>query len=181
MRSGALFAIAFAVGMALCPPMAKADEPSAAGLWEQSDAKGRVGAWFLIFEHDGVYEGALARTFPRPGDDPNAVCSKCPGDQKGQPLLGLTIIKGMERNGLAYENGSILDPRDGSVYHARMEVTPDGNSLKLRGYLGVPLLGKTQVWKRLPDDALAQSEVPANLVPFWDAVFGASSGRKQGS
>jgi Uncharacterized protein conserved in bacteria (DUF2147) len=176
-RSGALVVIALVVGMAVGPSTVKADEPSAAGLWEQSDSKGHVGAWFLIFERGGTYEGALAKIFPRPGDESNPVCSKCPGDQQGQPLLGLTIIKGMKRNGLAYENGSILDPRDGSVYRARMEVTPDGSKLKVRGYLGVSLLGRTQVWKRLPSDALAQSEVPTNLKPFWDAAFSASSGK----
>ena len=179
MRSGALVVIALVVGMAFSPATVKADEPSAAGLWEQSDSKGNVGAWFLIFEHDGTYEGALAKIFTRPGDEPNPVCSKCSGDQQGQPLLGLTIIEGMERNGLAYENGSILDPRDGSVYQARMEVTPDGNKLKVRGYLGVSLLGRTQVWKRLPNNALARSEIPTNLMPFWDAVFSASSGKSE--
>ena len=77
------------------------------------------------------------------------------------------MIKGMQRNGRSYENGTILDPRDGSVYNAKMEVTEDGQKLKLRGYVGVPLFGQTQVWKRLPDDALLPSEVPENLAQYW--------------
>ena len=77
------------------------------------------------------------------------------------------MIKGMQRTGRLYENGTILDPRDGSVYNANMEVTQDGQKLKLRGYVGIPLFGQTQVWKRLPDDALALNEVPQNLVQYW--------------
>jgi hypothetical protein len=167
MKSKALMAIAAAVAVALAwaAPL-RADEPSASGLWEQADAKGHVGGWFLIFEHEGAYEGALVKMFLKPGEDPNPICTKCSGDQKNQPSLGLIMIKGMQRKGLSYENGTILDPRDGSAYYARMEVSPDGRTLKVRGYLGVPLLGRTQVWNRLPDDALPQSEIPANVVPY---------------
>jgi hypothetical protein len=114
--------------------------------------------------------------FLRPGDDPNPICTHCTGDQKNAPTLGLVIIKGMQRNGLVYQNGSILDPRDGHVYHAKMTLSPDGQQLTLRGYLGFELLGQNQVWKRLPNDALPPGEVPANLVPYWLALQKASDG-----
>jgi uncharacterized protein (DUF2147 family) len=166
MSSKALVAVAAAIAVLLAwaVPL-RAEEPSAVGLWEQSDGK-HVGGWFLIFQHGDTYEGALVKMFLKPGEDPNPVCDKCKGDQKGQPTLGLVMIKGMQRNGLLYDNGSILDPRDGSVYHAKMEVTPDGTKLKLRGFLGISLFGKTQVWKRLPDDSLPQSDLPPSLVKY---------------
>ena len=147
-----------------------AAEPSAAGMWAQIDEKGRVGGWFLIFEHDGFYEGAIAKMFFEPGEDTNPICTRCKGDLKNAPSLGLTIITGMQRKGLVYQNGSILDPRDGQVYQAKMTLSPDGQQLTLRGYLGIELFGQNQVWKRLPDDVLPPDEMPANLVPYWTAL-----------
>jgi hypothetical protein len=149
----------------------QATEPTAAGLWEQSDGRGHVGAWFFIFaQEDGVYYGAMVKMFPKPGQDPNPICTACSGDEKNQPSLGLLMIKGMQRNGRFYQNGTILDPRNGSVYNATLEVTEDGQKLKLRGFVGIPLFGSTQVWKRLPDDALSPSEVPENLAQYWPVV-----------
>ena len=155
--------------MAYAGPL-RAAEPSAAGMWAQIDEHGRVGGWFLIFEHDGVYEGAIAKMFLKPGENPHPICTRCKDDQKNAPSLGLTIIKGMQRKGLVYQNGSILDPRDGQVYQAKMTLSPDGQQLTLRGYLGIELFGQDQVWKRLPDDVLPADEMPANLVPYWNSL-----------
>lgn len=141
----------------------RAAEPTAAGLWAQVDEKtGKPESWFKITERNGIYEGAIVKIFFKPGEDPNWVCDKCQGAEKGRPVLGLTLIKGMQRNGLSYENGTIMDPRDGSVYRALMRVSPDGQKLEVRGYLGISLFGQTQVWNRLPDNALsAQDTRPA--------------------
>jgi hypothetical protein len=135
----------------------EAQEASATGLWQGVDpSTGKVGGWFLIFEKGGIYEGAIVRMFREPGEDPNPICTKCPGDQHNAPWLGLTIIKGMQRKGIEYEHGSILDPRDGTEYHALMHLSPNGQELTVHGYLGLPLLGKDQYWKRLPDAAYVQ-------------------------
>ena len=142
----------------------RAAEPTATGLWEQVDENtGKPESWFKITERNGIYEGALVKIFYKPGEDPNWVCDKCQGAEKGRPVLGLTLIKGMQRNGLSYENGTIMDPRDGSVYRALMRLTPDGKKLEMRGYLGISLFGRSQVWNRLPDNALsAQDARPAS-------------------
>jgi uncharacterized protein (DUF2147 family) len=142
---------------------APAAEPTAVGLWEQVDeSSGKTESWFKISERNGVYEGNVVKIFPKPGEDENFVCSKCEGSEKGAPVLGLTLIKGMQRNGLAYENGTIMDPRDGAVYRALMKLSPDGGKLEVRGYLGISLFGRTQVWNRLPNNALAGAHPAGN-------------------
>ena len=82
------------------------------------------------------------------GDDPNPLCRKCPGSQRGKPLLGLVFIDGMRRSGSKYDGGTMLDPETGTSYSANMKLSPDGNTLTVHGYVGIPLFGQSQTWKR---------------------------------
>ena len=149
------------VGTTTSGPLHAAD-PTAVGLWEQVDENSnKPESWFKITERNGMYEGNLVKIFFKPGEDENWVCSKCEGSEKGAPVLGLTLIKGMKRNGMSYEEGTIMDPRDGSVYRALMKLSPDGQKLEVRGYLGISLFGRSQVWNRLPDNALGPQPATA--------------------
>jgi uncharacterized protein (DUF2147 family) len=164
MKFRAAFALSFLLATA---GLAHADpEQTAAGFWEADDDDGNPTAWFLFAEKGDVYSARLVKGFKPKGDDkpPQVVCNVCPGKKKGAHIMGLTLFWGMKREGLEYRGGSVLDPRDGSVYHAQMDLSEDGKELAVRGYIGIPMLGKTQTWKRLPEDAMKKEDIPKEIL-----------------
>lgn len=116
------------------------------GLWRTFDERsGQAKALVRIEERDGTLVGRIERLLADPAD---ATCQACTGELKGRPVVGLTILQGLRRDGEVWSGGDVLDPNDGRFYKAQVRVAEAGERLQLRGYLGVPSLGRTQTWRR---------------------------------
>jgi uncharacterized protein (DUF2147 family) len=123
--------------------------PSPAGTWKTiDDDTHQPRALVRIEEHDGVLNGRIVQLFREPGEDPNPLCEDCPGERHNQPVLGMTILWNFHRHGDAWEGGDVLDPEEGKIYRANLHLRDEGAHLEVRGYIGVPLLGRSQVWER---------------------------------
>lgn len=139
--------------------------PVLSGFWQAYNDDGRPGGIFFFYEKNGLWEGRLVKSIVYPNEPPDdPTCKACPGDKKDQPMMGLVIVYDMKHHGAKYEDGHILDPRDGKVWSAQVEVTPDNQKLNLRGYIGTPLFGQTRVWTRLPDDTMAAADIPGEPI-----------------
>ena len=135
--------------LAVSCPSVIAAEPSVIGLWTTiDDSTGKRRGLVRITEASGQYQGTLEKTFPQPGEDPNPKCDKCSGSRRNQPVVGMTILWGMIKQGEEYQGGEILDPENGKIYRAKMRLEDGGKALHVRGFIGISLLGRTQVWMR---------------------------------
>jgi hypothetical protein len=128
---------------------ALADPGSPVGLWKSYDDAGtRPSALIRIMEINGVLHGHIERLFLQPGEAPNPVCDKCQGARKDKPITGMLIMTNMRKEKDEYLGGEILDPENGETYKCTLRLSRDGKKLNVRGYIGVPLLGRSQVWVR---------------------------------
>lgn len=146
MKRRALIVVAISM---LLSATAWAQNNSPLGLWKNiDDHTGKPKALIRITESHGEYRGRIEKLFRAPTEDQTPKCIKCEGELKNQPIIGMTILSGMKQDGDDYEGGRILDPGNGKTYKSRMELTDNGQRLKVRGYIGIPILGRTQTWVR---------------------------------
>lgn len=139
--AGALLAVA------LSP--AFANDVSPVGLWQNiDDETGKPKALIRITESNGVLQGQIEKLFRAPSEDQNPKCDKCTDARKDKPVVGMVILTGLKKDGSEYSGGEILDPNNGKVYKSKLELTDGGKKLKMRGYIGMPMLGRTQTWVR---------------------------------
>jgi len=122
--------------------------PSPIGIWKTiDDDTHEAKALVEIGEHDGVLSGRIVKLFRKPGEDPAPACAKCKGERHDQPVLGMTILWNMHRDDDVWDGGEILDPKEGKTYRCKLRLAADG-TLEVRGFIGISLLGRTQVWER---------------------------------
>ncbi len=120
---------------------------SPVGTWRTfDDRSGRERGLVSIYETSTGLAGRIeATTDPAEG---RHVCETCTDDRKGQPIIGLEILRGMHADGQAWDGGRILDPETGSVYRCEMHLEDGGAKLVLRGYIGISWFCRTQTWIR---------------------------------
>ncbi len=149
MRNAALALIAV---LALLPGRTLAQDASPAGLWRTIDDKtGKERSLVRITGVNDAFEGKIEKVLNRqPDDDPDGLCRICPGARKDQPIVGMTILWGLKKDGNEYTGGEILDPKNGRIYRAKLKLLDGGKKLEVRGFLGVSLFGRSQVWLREP-------------------------------
>ena len=125
-------------------------QSSPAGLWRTIDDETKQEKSLVrITDNAGVFSGKIEKlTDPTKQD---AKCDKCSDARKDQKILGMTIIEGVKKASGedVWDGGTILDPNKGEVYKVRLTPVDGGKKLEVRGYVGMPLLGRTQTWIRV--------------------------------
>jgi uncharacterized protein (DUF2147 family) len=121
------------------------------GLWKTIDDKTKAErALVRITESGGVFTGRIEKLLA-PDAKPDAKCEKCDDDRKDKLILGLDIVRGVKKGSDddLWDGGTILDANEGKVYKVRMKPVDGGKQLEVRGYVGMPMLGRTQTWIRV--------------------------------
>ena len=123
-------------------------DQTAAGLWKSIDDKtGKPRSLIRISENNGEFSAAVEKGLLAT-DTGDAVCDKCEGARKDQKIVGMTIMEGMKQSGSTYQGGTILDPNNGKTYKCKMKLDETGKKLEVRGFIGVSLFGRSQIWSR---------------------------------
>jgi uncharacterized protein (DUF2147 family) len=137
----------FVVAASLTSATAFAQTPT--GLWRTiDDATGKERALVRISEAGGVYSAKIEKLLA-PDAKPDAKCDQCTDSRKDQPVVGLTIMRNVKKNENVYDGGDILDANNGKVYRVKLVLAGDNKKLDVRGYVGMPMLGRSQTWHRV--------------------------------
>jgi len=117
------------------------------GKWKTvDDETGQVKSIVEVYEKGGKVYGKVVEILR--AEHKKDVCSKCDGADKNKPILGMIIINGLEKDGAEYNGGTVLDPENGKKYKCYITLeSPD--KLKLRGFIGLSIMGRTQYWTRV--------------------------------
>ena len=116
------------------------------GVWiTQDDETGKKKSEVLLYKNEGKLYGKILNLLLE--EDKGKLCVNCKGENKNLAIEGMVIVEGLELNGKTWEEGTILDPKSGKTYSCYITFE-NVNTLKVRGYIGFSLLGRTQKWIR---------------------------------
>ena len=140
-----------ALGLGLFAAIAHA-QATPVGLWKTIDDETKKEKSLIrVTEAGGVFTGKLEKLLD-PSAKPDAVCDLCSDDRKDKPIVGMTLIKNVKQSDSdkgRWDGGEILDPNNGKTYKVRLTPGEGGKTLAVRGYIGAPMLGRTQTWVRV--------------------------------
>jgi uncharacterized protein (DUF2147 family) len=121
-----------------------------AGLWKTIDDETKTEKSLVrITDNGGVLTGKVEKILT---DKADAKCVDCTDERKGQPVQGMTILRGIKPDANdkgTWVGGDILDPNNGKIYKVLIKLVDGGKKLDVRGYIGMPMLGRTQTWLRV--------------------------------
>lgn len=138
------------VGLACAYFTSAALAASPVGLWKTiDDETGNERSLIRIIAVGESIEGTVENIILFPGDDPEQLCRDCEGSLKDQPVIGMRIMWGLQGDGASWKEGYIMDPNNGKTYRCKLTVEDDDQSMRVRGYSGFSLLGRTQIWYRV--------------------------------
>lgn len=123
----------------------QATNPTPAGLWKAYNDDGQPTGFIKISESQGVYTGVVEKGLPT--DTEEKYCTLCEDDRKDQRLIGMTVLKNVQKNGDTFEGEEILDPFSGNTYRVKLTLKDAGKKMEVRGFVGFSLFGRTQIWE----------------------------------
>ena len=136
------------IALGLISTLAAATE-NPVGLWRTIDDKsGKEKSLVRVVESNGQLQITIEKLFREPGEEPNPLCDKCQGEKKNKPVIGMQIGSGLKKDGDVWSGGEIIDPQNGKTYKCKVWLEDKGKKLHVRGFIGVSVLGRTQVWVR---------------------------------
>lgn len=116
------------------------------GKWKTvDDTNGRTKSVVELYIKDGKLFAKVVELLPAAT---TTICNNCPGEKAGKSLIQMDIIWNMRQYGNEWSGGQIVDPKNGKVYSCIISLESD-DKLKVRGFIGFSLIGRTQKWYRV--------------------------------
>lgn len=122
-----------------------------------SNSQSIFGKWKTVDDETGkeksiveIYRSQNGKAFAKiiellEKDKENKLCENCKGSNKNKPIKGMVIINGLTEDDDEWNDAKILDPKTGKEYKCYISLE-EPSKLKVRGYIGFALIGRTQYW-----------------------------------